>query len=166
LAVYRNESCIAQFLSPRLILEMKLLPCTDDAASRMVELTAIHAAAGLLRIRQTLGRHYDALQDQQLEIVKARLLGKCHLNVEHLCPEGRRLADASEQIMLAQLWDFSVKLREAIAEPVSGGVGTAIRRQAHPAPHRAADAPGGRFRRGALPPAGSADRAVTRGQRQ
>jgi hypothetical protein len=24
LAVYRNESCIAQFLSPRLILEMKL----------------------------------------------------------------------------------------------------------------------------------------------
>jgi hypothetical protein len=55
LAVYRNESCIAQFLSQRLILEMKLLPCADDAASRMVELTEIHAAAGLLRIRQTPG---------------------------------------------------------------------------------------------------------------
>jgi spore cortex formation protein SpoVR/YcgB (stage V sporulation) len=119
-ANYRDESFIAQFLSPRLIREMRLFACADDAASRAVEVSAIHDEAGYRRIRQTLSRQYDtALHDPQLEIVEARLSGNRHLVVEHRVRNGRRLADGSSQDvleMLARLWGFRVKLREVAAD--------------------------------------------------
>jgi spore cortex formation protein SpoVR/YcgB (stage V sporulation) len=135
-ANYRDESFIAQFLSPRLIREFKLFACVDDASSRAVEVSAIHDDAGYRKIRQTLSRQYDTgLQDPVLEVVEAKLGGNRHLVVEHTVRNGRRLADASAQDvleMLARLWGFRVKLREidgdtgkllgereAIAEPAA-----------------------------------------------
>ena len=119
-ANFRDESFITQFLSPRLIREMRLFACTDDSQSRNVEVTAIHDEAGYRRVRQTLGRQYDsALQDPHLEIVEARLSGNRHLVVEHRVRNGRRLADGTSQDvleMLARLWGFRVKLREVSAE--------------------------------------------------
>jgi spore cortex formation protein SpoVR/YcgB (stage V sporulation) len=119
-ANYRDESFITQFLSPRLIREMRLFACVDDAASRAVEVSAIHDEAGYRRIRQVLGRQYDTgLQDPVLEIVEAKLSGNRHLVVEHSVRNGRRLADTAAQDvleMLARLWGYRVKLREIDAE--------------------------------------------------
>jgi spore cortex formation protein SpoVR/YcgB (stage V sporulation) len=117
---YRDESFVAQFLSPRVIRDLKLFACLDDAAAREVEITAIHDEAGYRRIRRALARQYDsAAQDPTIEVVEARLSGNRHLVLEHRVRNGRRLAPETTQDALeklAFLWGYRVKLREIDAE--------------------------------------------------
>jgi spore cortex formation protein SpoVR/YcgB (stage V sporulation) len=119
-ADYRDESFVAQFLSPRVIREMRLFACLDDSAAREVEITAIHDEAGYRRIRRALARQYDsAAQDPAIEVVEARLSGNRHLVLEHRVRNGRRLAPETAQDALeklAFLWGYRVKLREVDAE--------------------------------------------------
>ena len=117
---FRDESFIGQFLSPRLMREMRLFACVDAAEAREVEVTAIHDEAGYRRLRRALARQYDAAaQDPEIEVIEARLSGNRHLVVEHRVREGRRLSsDAAQDVMerLAYLWGYRVKLREVDAE--------------------------------------------------
>jgi spore cortex formation protein SpoVR/YcgB (stage V sporulation) len=119
-ADYRDESFVAQFLSPRVIREFRLFACHDDSAAKEVEVRAIHDEQGYKRIRRTLARMYDsAAQDPAIEVVEARLGGSRHLLLEHRVRNGRRLAaEAAQDVLekLAFLWGYRVKLREVDAE--------------------------------------------------
>jgi spore cortex formation protein SpoVR/YcgB (stage V sporulation) len=119
-ANYRDESFITQYLSPRLIRELRLFACFDEAEDPEVEVRAIHDEEGYRRIRRVLGRQYEAgAQDPEIEIVEARLRGNRHLVAEHRVRDGRRLAaDGAQDVVekLAFLWGYRVKLREVEAE--------------------------------------------------
>ncbi len=119
-ADYRDESFINQFLSPRLMREMRLFACVDSAEAREVEVSAIHDEAGYRKVRRGLARMYDAAaQDPEIEVVEARLSGNRHLVVEHRVRSGRRLSgDGAQDVLekLAFLWGYRVKLREVDAE--------------------------------------------------
>jgi stage V sporulation protein R len=115
-ADYRDESFIGQFLSPRLMRELRLFSCFDAAEAREVAVTAIHDEQGYRRLRRALARQYDAgAQDPVIEVVEARLSGNRHLIVQHSVRQGRRLAsDVAQDVLekLALLWGYRVKLRE------------------------------------------------------
>jgi spore cortex formation protein SpoVR/YcgB (stage V sporulation) len=119
-ADYRDESFIGQFLSPRLMREMRLFSVLDAADAKAVEVTGIHDEDGYRRVRRALSRQYDAsAQDPEIEVVEARLSGNRHLVVEHRVRQGRRLAqDTAQDVLerLAFLWGYRVKLREVSAE--------------------------------------------------
>ena len=119
-ADYRDESFIHQFLSPKVIRDLRLFACVDEASEDAIEVSAIHDEAGYRDIRRLLARRYDvSLQDPQIEVIEANLKDNRRLVLEHRARNDRRLdPDNAEQVlqMVANLWGYRVKLREVSAE--------------------------------------------------
>jgi stage V sporulation protein R len=56
---FKDESFIGQYLSPKLMREMRLFAITDDEKQSELEVSAIHDDAGYRRVREALSRQYD-----------------------------------------------------------------------------------------------------------
>ncbi|MBS7700869.1 MULTISPECIES: SpoVR family protein [unclassified Chelatococcus] len=123
-ANYRDESFIAQFLSPRLIREWRIFHVADDASKNALEIAAIHDERGYRRIRRALARQYDiAWQQADIQVVDVDLAGDRHLILQHEVINGILLAESdTTQVLqnLASLWGYNVILREV--DPATGKV--------------------------------------------
>ncbi|MFC7395797.1 SpoVR family protein [Chelatococcus sp. GCM10030263] len=123
-ANYRDESFVAQFLSPKLIREWRLFHIVDDADKSALEVAAIHDERGYRRVRRALSRQYDiAWQQADIQVVDVDLAGDRHLILQHEVVNGVLLAEAdATQVLhnLAYLWGYNVILREV--EPSTGKV--------------------------------------------
>ncbi|GGD97939.1 SpoVR family protein [Aureimonas endophytica] len=119
-ANYRDESFVAQFLSPRLIRKHRLFRLVDDGASDEIAVSAIHDERGYREIRHALSRHYDvSRQDPDIQIVDVDLEGDRRLLLRHQVADGVRLdaGDARRVLQhLADLWGYGVRLVEADEE--------------------------------------------------
>src|SRR3546814_7498540 len=58
-ANYRDESFIAQFLSPHLIRNWRLFHLVDDEDEPALRVDAIHNERGYRKVRRALARQYD-----------------------------------------------------------------------------------------------------------
>jgi spore cortex formation protein SpoVR/YcgB (stage V sporulation) len=68
-AQYRDESFVLQYLSPKLIRDLRLFAVSDDSREAAMEVKAIHNEQGYRDVRRRLARHYDvAAQDPDLQI--------------------------------------------------------------------------------------------------
>ena len=119
-AEYRDESFIAQYLSPHLMREMRMFGILDDPAESELVVDAIHDERGYRRVRRALAKRYDASQsDPMIEVVSVDLLGDRRLMLEHRVFEGRLLsAGAARKVLqhVANLWGYEVALKEIDAE--------------------------------------------------
>src|SRR5271168_2829040 len=116
-ANYRDESFIAQFLSPRLMRQFRLFHLHDDPEERAgIKVDAIHDERGYRRIRRELSRQYDVgFIDANIEVVDVDLAGDRRLMLRHTVVHGAQLneADAKRVLQhLADLWGYDVVLRE------------------------------------------------------
>jgi spore cortex formation protein SpoVR/YcgB (stage V sporulation) len=119
-ANYRDESFISQFLSPKLIRQMRMFHLHDDPAERAgIRVDAIHDERGYRRVRRQLSRQYDVgLIDPNIEVVDVDLAGDRRLLVRHTVLNGALLnePDAKRVLQhLADLWTYDVLLREVDA---------------------------------------------------
>jgi spore cortex formation protein SpoVR/YcgB (stage V sporulation) len=119
-AQYRDESFILQYLSPKLIRDLRLFAVSDDAKAPAMEVKAIHNEQGYRDVRRRLAHHYDvATQDPDLQVTDADLAGNRRLVLTHHVRNGVLLdkTEAERTLQyLAQLWGYRVKLVEAEAE--------------------------------------------------
>jgi stage V sporulation protein R len=116
-ANYRDESFVSQFLSPRLMRQMRLFQLHDDPAqTEGVRVEAIHDERGYRRIRSELARRYDVgWSDPNIEVVDVDLEGDRRLILHHSVVNGRLLSEAAAKRVLqslADLWGYNVLLRE------------------------------------------------------
>jgi spore cortex formation protein SpoVR/YcgB (stage V sporulation) len=116
-ANYRDESFIGQFLSPRLIRQLRMFHLHDDPAfSEGVRVERIHNERGYRRIRSELARQYDVgWLDPNIEVIDVDLAGDRRLILHHAVRHGGLLAEADAQRVvghLADLWGYDVLLRE------------------------------------------------------
>ena len=115
-ANYRDDSFIAQYLSPRLMREMKFFAIEDDPEESELVVGAIHDERGFRRLRRALARRYDPSEgDALMEVVAVDMLGDRRLCVEHKVLEKRLLAKGDTRKSLqhiADLWGYDVELRE------------------------------------------------------
>ena len=115
-ANYRDESFIAQFLSPHLMRQMRLFHLVDDPEETELHVEAIHDERGYRRVRRALARQYDvAWLDPDIEVVDVDLEGDRRLVVHHRVLDGVLLQAADAQRVLqhlADLWGYDVVLRE------------------------------------------------------
>jgi len=116
-ANYRDESFISQFLSPRLMRQMRIFHLHDDPEeSAGIRVDAIHDERGYRRIRRELARQYDVgLIDANIEVVDVDLAGDRRLMLRHSVLKGAQLneADAKRVLQhLADLWSYDVSLVE------------------------------------------------------
>lgn len=117
-ANYRDESFVAQFLSPNLMRRMRLFHLTDDPAEEEgLLVAAIHDERGYRRIRRELSRQYDiGWIDPHIEIVDVDLAGDRRLILRHTVLNGALLEEKDAKRVLqhlADLWTYDVLLEEA-----------------------------------------------------
>ncbi|MET0546115.1 MAG: SpoVR family protein, partial [Caulobacterales bacterium] len=116
-ANYRDESCISQFLSPKLIRDFGFFRVADDGdQDEDLRVDAIHDERGYARVRRALSRNYDiSRRDPDIQIVDVDLVGDRKLIVQHRVLDGVMLAaeDAKRVLQhLANLWGYPVALSE------------------------------------------------------
>jgi spore cortex formation protein SpoVR/YcgB (stage V sporulation) len=123
-ANHRDDSFIAQYLSPRLMRKLRLFHLVDDEAEEDLAVGAIHDERGYRRVRRALSRQYDVGRlDPDIQVEDVDLMGDRRLVLHHRVLERQMLEpEEARQVLqhLADLWGYGVLLREVDA--TSGAV--------------------------------------------
>ena len=116
-ANYRDESFIEQFLSPKLMRDMRMFALHDGANDPVYTVSAIHDETGYRRVRTALARQYDVgTADPNIQVDGADLKRSRKLRLEHCAHRGIPLHQASKDVILAhieRLWGHEVTLEQA-----------------------------------------------------
>jgi len=111
---FKDESFIAQYLSPRLMRDLKLFAVLDDDRRRRLEITAIHNDAGYRHVRQTLAGQYNiGDREPNIQVYNVNREGDRSLTLRHAQHRRRPLdADTAEEVLkhLGRLWGFTVRI--------------------------------------------------------
>jgi stage V sporulation protein R len=110
---FKDESFIAQFLSPRLIREFRLFSVLDDDAREDLEVTAIHEDAGYRYVRQALADQYNlGSREPDIQVQNVNLRGDRSLTLRHSPYNRRPLHESADEVVkhVARLWGFNVQL--------------------------------------------------------
>lgn len=114
---FKDESFIAQYLSPKLIREFKLFSVLDDDKREQLEICAIHDEKGYRHIRQSLAEQYNlGSREPDIQIYNVNRRGDRSLTLRHTQHHRRPLAESADEIVkhIARLWGFTVRLESAL----------------------------------------------------
>jgi len=116
-ANYRDESFVAQYLSPHVMRRWRMFQLLDegeDADELRVE--AIHDERGYRNLRRALARQYDVAHlDPDIQVIDVDLAGDRRLVLQHRMLDGIPLDQrATRDVLqhLADLWGYDVVLQE------------------------------------------------------
>jgi stage V sporulation protein R len=110
---FKDESFIAQYLSPKLIRELRLFAVLDDDRMEDLEITAIHDEQGYRKVRQALADQYNlGSREPNIQVYNVDRRGDRSLTLRHTEYHRRPLADTTNEMLrhLARLWGFTVRL--------------------------------------------------------
>ncbi|HSH90831.1 MAG TPA: SpoVR family protein [Ramlibacter sp.] len=110
---FKDESFIGQYLSPRLMRDLRLFSIVDDSTQKELEVAAIHDDAGYRRVREGLARQYDLnWREPNIQVWNVNLRGDRSLTLRHVRHNDRPLDNGAEEVVkhVARLWGFRVRL--------------------------------------------------------
>lgn len=111
---FRDDSFIAQYLSPKVMRDMKLFAIFDDEDNDFYKIEAIHNERGYRRIREMLSKAYDRsnrIPDIQVDSVDIHKTSK--LNLIHYIHDEKLLDEDEADTTVKHvrsLWEFPVEL--------------------------------------------------------
>jgi spore cortex formation protein SpoVR/YcgB (stage V sporulation) len=110
---FKDESFVAQYLSPRLMREFRLFAVLDDDSRQTLKINAIHDERGYRELRQLLSDQYNlGSREPNIQVWNVDLRGDRSLTLRHFVYERRPLAQSYEAVLehLALLWGFTVRM--------------------------------------------------------
>ncbi|MBV1911876.1 MAG: SpoVR family protein [Kangiellaceae bacterium] len=110
---FKDESFIAQFLSPKLIREFRLFSILDEQHKKELEVSAIHNQTGYQHIRKMLSEQYNlSMNEPNIEVYDVDFRGDRSLTLRFTPNNSIPLADSQDEVLrhLHRLWGFTVKL--------------------------------------------------------
>ncbi len=110
---FKDESFIGQYLSPRMMRDLRLFAVLDDEQEEELEISAIHDETGYRRLREALSRQYDLGQrEPNIQVWNVDLRGDRSLLLRHTQHNNRPLNDQTTEVLkhVARLWGFDVHL--------------------------------------------------------
>lgn len=110
---FKDESFIAQYLSPKLIREFKFFTLLDDDQREHLEVESIHNDEGYLNIRHSLSDQYNLGNNEpNIQVYNVDRNGDRSLILRHTAHRRRPMGDTTNEVMkhLRRLWGFDVKL--------------------------------------------------------
>jgi spore cortex formation protein SpoVR/YcgB (stage V sporulation) len=114
MANFKDESFILQYLTPKVIRELKLFSILDDDSDSAIAVTAIHDEDGYRKVREDLADQYNlSKQDPNIQVWEVALRGDRSMTLRHEQHEGIPLDDADAREVLKHLhhlWRFDVHL--------------------------------------------------------
>ena len=114
MANYKDESFILQYLSPKVIRDLKLFSIMDDDADSAISVTAIHDDFGYRQVREELADQYNlSKQEPDIQVWEVSLRGDRSMTLKHIQRDRIPLDedDAKEVLKhVHHLWRFDVHL--------------------------------------------------------
>ncbi|WED43118.1 SpoVR family protein [Legionella cardiaca] len=110
---FKDESFIAQYLSPRLIRELKLFYVVDDDRQPDLLVGAIHNEQGYQTIREALSRQYNlGYIEPDIQIYSVDVEGDRSLTLRYTQQNRVPLGDSTSEVLkhLYTLWKFPVAI--------------------------------------------------------
>ncbi len=112
---FKDESFIAQYLSPKLMRDFHLFAVLDDDQRHKLRVDAIHDEQGYRALRQLLSDQYNlGSREPNIQVWDVDLKGDRALTLRHFVYKRRPLGASYEQVLthVARLWGFPVRLEE------------------------------------------------------
>jgi spore cortex formation protein SpoVR/YcgB (stage V sporulation) len=110
---FKDESFVAQYLSPKLIRDLKLFAMVDDDREDKLEVTAIHDDAGYRTVRQLLAEHYNlGNREPNIQVYQVDVFGDRSLTLRHYMHDRRPLGESTPEMLrhVARLWGYTVRI--------------------------------------------------------
>jgi spore cortex formation protein SpoVR/YcgB (stage V sporulation) len=110
---FKDESFIAQYLSPKVIRDFKLFSVLDDDTEKDLEITGIHDEQGYRYIRNVLSEQYNLGNlEPSIQVYRVDTRGDRSLILRHYQHDRRPLGDATQEMLkhVRRLWGFKVRL--------------------------------------------------------
>ncbi len=110
---FKDDSFIAQYLSPQVIRQFRLFGVLDDETENELEISAIHDEEGYQRIRHALSEQYNlGSLEPDIQVWSVDTRGDRSLTLRHFEHQRRPLADSTEEVLkhVHRLWGFKVRL--------------------------------------------------------
>ena len=128
---FKDESFIGQYLSPKLMRDLRLFAVLDDEKIDHLQVSAIHDPSGFRRLREALSKQYDlSSREPDIQVWNVNLRGDRSLTLRHTRHNNRPLNAGAQEVLkhVARLWGFGVHL-----ESIDAG-GTVQQHLSVPAP--------------------------------
>ena len=112
---FKDESFIAQYLSPKMIRDFRLFTIIDDDSRDKLRVDAIHNEQGYQTVRTKLSDQYNlGSRDPNIQVWSVDLQGDRSLTLRHFQHQRRPLGDNRKEMLrhVGNLWGFPVKLEE------------------------------------------------------
>ena len=110
---FKDESFIAQYLSPQLIRQLKLFMLQDNDETTALRINAIHNEDGYRSIRSSLSRQYNlSFNEPNIQVFNAALEGDRTLTLHYYQHNRVPLDTQANEVLkhLYTLWQFPIKL--------------------------------------------------------
>jgi stage V sporulation protein R len=123
---FKDESFIAQYLSPKLIRDFKLFAMVDDDSDDKLEVSAIHDEAGYRAVRQQLADHYNlGNREPNIQVYAVDVFGDRSLTLRHYMHDRRPLGETTPEMLrhIARLWGYTVRIESVDQEGVARQAG-------------------------------------------
>jgi spore cortex formation protein SpoVR/YcgB (stage V sporulation) len=110
---FKDESFVAQYLSPKLIRDLKLFAVVDDDREEKLQIAAIHDDAGYRKVRQLLAEQYDlGNREPNIQVYDVNIYGDRSLTLRHYMHNRRPLGESTQEMLrhIARLWGYTVRI--------------------------------------------------------
>ncbi|WGG53388.1 SpoVR family protein [Rugamonas sp. DEMB1] len=110
---FKDESFIAQYLSPKLIREFHLFAVLDDDNNEKLTISAIHDELGYRYVRQQLAEQYNlGNREPNIQVWSVNTRDDRALTLRHTQFQRRPLNQQANEVLkhVARLWGFDVHL--------------------------------------------------------
>lgn len=110
---FKDESFILQFLSPKVMRDLKLFSIIDDDREDKIEVAAIHDEGGFRKLREMLAGQYNlGNREPNIQVFNVNVRGDRSLTLHHVMHERKPLAGSANEVLrhLHRLWGFDVHL--------------------------------------------------------
>ncbi len=124
---FKDESFVAQYLSPKLIRDLKLFAMVDDDREDKLEVIAIHDDAGYRTVRQLLAEHYNlGNREPNIQVYEVDVFGDRSLTLRHYMHDRRPLGESTPEMLrhVARLWGYTVRIESVDQDGESRLAGT------------------------------------------
>jgi len=111
---FKDESFILQFLSPKVIRDLKLFSILDDDRKDELLVPAIHDESGYHLIRELLAAQYNlGNREPNVQVWSVDRRGDRSLTLRHMQHDRKPLGGSTEEVLkhLHRLWGFDVHLQ-------------------------------------------------------
>ncbi|MBO9483155.1 MULTISPECIES: SpoVR family protein [Gammaproteobacteria] len=110
---FKDESFILQFLSPKVMRDLRLFSILDDESRTYLEVDSIHDETGYKAIRESLAAQYNlGNREPNIQVYNVNVRGDRMLTLRHYQHEGRPLGKETDELLkhIHRIWQFDVEI--------------------------------------------------------